>query len=616
MPGLDPLTTPLERRPGEPAGGDRRGQTRRGFIAHGAGALAGATLGGPLLLGGAPALGAPRARRPSVSDALQVLGRTSLRHPESLPAPALPAGVDTMPQIEHVVVLMLENHSYDNFLGMLGRDRGQRPRGDGFTLARDGLPTAACPYPDGRLQRAFRMPTTCQLPGQPSQEWTACHVAFDGGANDGFVRAPVSPTTSEICGPVAMGYWTAADLPFTHGLASSFPIGDRWFSSCLAQTDPNRRFLIAATSSGMTGDVGGNPEGDAGLGVPANGTIFNRFTAAGVTWADYAANNTTGATLNLYPGNDGAYLTTNVKPLAQFFTDARAGTLPSFSLIDPDYGTQSQENPQNIVAGEALLAQVVDAVGQSPAWRRTMLIVTYDEHGGYYDHVPPPAAIAPDAIGPQVLPGESTYDGFARYGFRVPAVVVSPYAKTDYVSHVVYDHTSILAFVERKWNLPALTYRDANANDLTDFLNLPGMAAGNPTFPELPMLPGPGENPQTLACAKSGPGQIPPALPPPPPAPRATPIRVQLRDLGVRRHRHGLLLELRTSHGALTGLEVELHHGARRVTRAALHRLTTHEHPLVLRVRARAPKPGRYTLIVRHGRRVLLRRAIRIRSRG
>ena len=112
---------------------------------------------------------------------------------------------------------------------------------------------------------------------------------------------------------------------------------------------------------------------------------------------------------------------TNAKPIAQFFTDAQAGTLPSFSLLDPNYDTQSQENPQNIVVGEAFLSQVVQALGQLAArGASTLLILTYDEHGGYYDHVPPPAALAPDAIPPMVQPGESTYDGFHRYGFRVP----------------------------------------------------------------------------------------------------------------------------------------------------------------------------------------------------
>jgi phospholipase C len=109
-----------------------------------------------------------------------------------------------------------------------------------------------------------------------------------------------------------------------------------------------------------------------------------------------------------------------------------------------------------------------------------------------------------------VQPFESVGDGFARYGFRVPAVVVSPYAKPDHVSHLVYDHTSILAMVERKWNLPALTYRDANANDLTDFLDLTALAAGRPTFASLPPLAPPGDTPAALTCSTNGPATIPP----------------------------------------------------------------------------------------------------------
>ena len=349
------------------------------------------------------------------------------------------------------------------------------------------IPTASNPYPDGRPLRAFRMPTTCQPHGKPSQEWEQSHIQYAGGRNDGFV---VSNS-----GPVAMGYWTGTDLPFTYDLATRFPVGDRWFCSVLAQTDPNRRFLIAATADGMTDDIGGsigNLVPDATLGAPANGTIFERLSSAGISWTDYAYSFPTGATMELYPCNDGIYSTTNVKPIAQFFTDAASGSLPAVSLLDPDYDTQSQEDPQNMVVGEAFLAKVVDALGSSPKWLRTLLIITYDEHGGYYDHVPPPPALAPDGIPPTVQPGESTYDGYARYGFRVPSIVVSPYAKRDYVSHVVYDHTSILALIERKWNLPAMTLRDANANDLTDFLDLDAMAAGRATFPELPPLAAPG----------------------------------------------------------------------------------------------------------------------------
>jgi phospholipase C len=600
----------------DPKAPDSSSLTRRQLLATGAGALAGSALTGPLSVGralaGAAPISTPAARAASVSEALRVLGRTALRHPDSLPSPGLSPGTDTMPAIEHVVVLMLENHSYDNFFGMLGRGPGQRPRGDGFAIAADGRPTATNPYPGGRPLRAFHMPTTCQLDAKPSQEWEQSHIQYANGKLNGFV---VSDS-----GPVAMGYWTERDLPFTYDLAARFPIGDRWFSSTLAQTDPNRRFLIAATAMGMTDDIGGSPGNlvpDASLAAPPNGTIFERLSQAGISWIDYCQSFPTGATMELYPTVDGPFSETNVKPIDQFFTDAAAGTLPSFSLLDPNYGTQSQENPQNIVRGEAFLAQAVRALGGSPAWRRTLFILTYDEHGGYYDHVPPPAALAPDSVAPQVQPGESTYDGYARYGFRVPAVVVSPYAKPAHVSHVVYDHTSILAFLERKWNLPAMTYRDANANSLTDFLDLNAMAAGKPTFPELPALAAAGMNAATLSCDKTGPGTIPPTgggsgsggsgghrLPP---------IRIELRDLGIHhRHLHGLLLELRTSHGTLKGLEVELHHGKRRLARHPLHRLSHAERRIIFRVHGRAPRRGRYTVVVRHAHRTLLRRTIHV----
>jgi phospholipase C len=440
-------------------------------------------------------------------QALAALGRSTLRWPDSLPYPDLPAGTDTMPGIEHVVVVMLENHSFDNILGMLGR-------GDGFTLGPSGRPTASNPYSDGRVQHAFRMPTTCQLPHAPSQEWQASHQSINGGRMDGFVTATISPTMPEEIGAVAMGYWTGEDLPFTCSLASTFPIADRWFGSMLGQTDPNRRFLLAGTASGMTDDLSASSLDlqDAMLAVPAaNGTIFDRLTAFGISWADYASGFPLGFTPELFPVNDAAIVLGSTKRSSdQFFTDAATGRLPSFCFMEADYSTQSQENPQNVAVGDGFLAQVVHALGNGPDWRTSVLIFTYDEHGGYYDHVPPPVALAPDHIPPIVQPGEQTYDGFERYGVRVPAVLVSPYAKRDYVSSMLFDHTSVLALVERKWNLPAMTFRDANANDLTDLLDLGALAGKTPTFPELPPLAAPGDTPERLACSASGPGTIPP----------------------------------------------------------------------------------------------------------
>jgi phospholipase C len=142
-----------------------------------------------------------------------------------------------------------------------------------------------------------------------------------------------------------------------------------------------------------------------------------------------------------------------------------------------------------------------------PLWHKTLLIWTYDEHGGYYDHVPPPPALAPDNIPPAVPPGELVYNGFRQYGFRVPCAVVSPWARPNYVSHQVFDHTSISALVESKWNLPAMTYRDANANAMLDMLDLKAPAFLTPPTLAAPLL---STDPNALACDTSGPGTIPP----------------------------------------------------------------------------------------------------------
>jgi phospholipase C len=389
---------------------------------------------------------------------------------------------------------MMENHSYDNKLGMLRR-RGA----DGFALGHDGRPRAWNPYADGYIQHAFRMPTTCQLKSKPAQDWLDSHIQFANGRNDGFVISG--------SGPVSMGYWQEEDQPFYYSLAKIFPIADRYFASVLGQTYPNRRYLISATSIGQVNDT--TP---ALTDYPAGGTIFDHLDAAKVSWRDYY---TTLPTVALYPElylkNDG----TNVLPIKHFFADAAAGKLPGVCLVEPDYGTSSEENPQNIAQGEQFAAEVINAVMRGPAWHKTLLIWNYDEHGGYYDHVRPPRAIPPDNIKPEVPKGEPAYDGFGRYGFRVPCAVVSPWARRDYVSHRVFDHASICALIEAKWNLPAMTYRDANADDMLDLIDL-----RRPAFAEPPELARPlaDTDSKALSCNVSGPGTIPPpgSVSPPP----------------------------------------------------------------------------------------------------
>jgi phospholipase C len=448
---------------------------RRQFLKGAMGVTAGVALAGCSSKSGRGTTGTTAVARTTVPAAAVAV-------PGSRPRPDLPAGIDTLPHVEHIVVVMMENHSFDNYLGMLGR-------GDGFTLDATGRPTASNADQAGGVVHAFRMPTTCQLPRKPSTAWTASHTQWNQGRNDGFVRSD--------SGPVAMGYWTGDDLPFYYGLARTFPLADRWFAPCLTETYPNRRFLMAGTAFGWVDHETPTIKDP----MPPNGTIFDRLNTHGISWKNYYSSlPQVGLFLPVLAAN-----TSRIAKIDQYFADAAAGTLPAFSLVDPDFITGSEENPQDIRRGEAFAARVINAAMHGAAWPKTLLVWLYDEHGGYYDHVPPPAAVPPDHVAPNLKPTDIP-GGYDRYGFRVPAVVVSPYARKDYVSHVVHDHTSVLKLVETKWNLPALTYRDANADNLLDFVDF----ESPPAFLTPPSLPPPGDTTGVSTCASTGPGQIPP----------------------------------------------------------------------------------------------------------
>jgi phospholipase C len=395
----------------------------------------------------------------------------SLLPPGSRPFPHLPAGADTMPKIQHIVVLMMENHSFDDHLGTLGR-------GDGLTLDATGKPLNYNPDPSGGYVRSFHNPNTCgESDSGITQSWNASHVCFDNGTNMGFVKG---------CSGAAMGYWEADDLPFYHSMARQFPIGDRYFSSVMAQTYPNRRFLIAGTALGnISTDATGISKVDA-----PNGTIFDRLNEHGISWKDYYTDLPTCALFEpVFLNNP-----TKAVHVSQFFTDAASGNLPAFSLVDP-YANFSEEDG-DITVGEGYAALVISAVMQGPAWDKTALIWVYDEHGGWYDHVPPQPAVKPDNVEPMLKPGDvpGSYD---YTGFRVPCCVVSAWSKKNYVSHQTFDHTSILKLVETKWNLPALTFRDANAHNMVDFFDF---KAARPPFAEAPALTAP-KNPFSSPAA-------------------------------------------------------------------------------------------------------------------
>lgn len=441
-----------------------------------------------------------------------VSGGNASAAPGDLPDPTRPAGTaDASMPFDHVVIVMMENHSFDNYLGMLPL-RGQ-PLADGFTFDDNGLPLNTNPL-DGGYQRAFHMPSTC-APNSVTQNWNSSHKQINGGLMNGF--AATSTT--------AMGYWDESDIPFYYSLAKTFCVGNRCFASAPCQTYPNRRFLYSATAAG---DIATDNSSFA-LPYPAGGTVPDILNKYGVSWRDYFTDLPNLAIIpQILERNP-----LNFSPVLQFFADCAAGTLPAVSFVDSDFGLGptigsllfnnlmssasklpaavagvldnlneavdslggSEENPQDIAYGEAFVSQVVQAVMASPKWSRTLLIWTYDEHGGYYDHVPPAAVPKPDNIAP-MLSATDIPGAYNITGMRVPTVVVSPYSKPNAVTNVVHDHTSIIATIRAKWNLPALTYRDARANTLLDFLDLNSA----PAFLTPPKLAAP-------AAPTLGPGQ-------------------------------------------------------------------------------------------------------------
>ncbi len=402
----------------------------------------------------------------------------------SLPFPDQAVGTvnNDMP-FDHLVVVMMENHSFDNVLGSLAEDRDD-VEGLSFEGGQATNKNPGTPATDPEVT-AFALRDTSQAP-HVTQSWKATHEQINGGAMDGFVRTSNTPEP--------MGYYTREVLPFAYSLASQFTLANRWFSSVPGPTYPNRRFLLAGTAYGCTTTA----LDTLFDGSPPHGTIFDRLSEQHISWCDYF---TDVPMTMVIPGIILKHLDHHHK-IDRFYQDCKNGTLPQVSFVDPGAGVlaslishlgamptvvkdalkligaalhemppgETEEDPQSMYYGELWAHGVLEAVLQSPQWERTLLIYLYDEHGGYFDHVEPPAAPKPDGIAPRLQPGDPPGD-YDMYGPRVPAVVVSPYSRRGGVCNDDCDHTSVLATIEHKWNLPALTDRDANAATIMGFLD-------------------------------------------------------------------------------------------------------------------------------------------------
>jgi phospholipase C len=370
-----------------------------------------------------------------------------------------PAGASGISNVNHIVVLMQENRSADTYFGQLSSE-GQP--------SYEAEPTTGNPNPlvSGTIT-PFHKTSLCET-ADLNHSWTGEHQGYDNGAMDGFTAAndinssnadPTDPT-----GARTMGYYNQTDLPFYYSLYNTFATDDRYFQSVLGPTFPNRFYLLTGTSFGHI-------QNDA---PPAGGwpqtTIFDRLGAAGISWKIYYSQFPFGEFFSYVQQH-----LDHVAPISQYYADAAAGTLPDVSFVDPIFAgppnSETDEHPSsNVQVGQNFAYSVVNALESSPNWSDSAMFMTYDENGGFYDHVAPPAAVAPDNIAPMLQAGD-TQASFDRYGFRVPMVVVSPYSKSHYVSHVVDDHTSILKFIETRYGLSPLTARDAAADPMLDMFD-------------------------------------------------------------------------------------------------------------------------------------------------
>ena len=388
--------------------------------------------------------------------------------------------------VNHIVVLMLENRSFDHMLGFLYSSSGNvSPLGQPF----EGLSgQESNPDATGAWVPVFAIdasqPNAYFMPGaDPGEGYAATNSQLFGNTaaptppvatNDGFVSDfaytlgwEAKEKWSILGGTTAndiMGMFTPATLPVLSGLASGFAVCDHWFCSVPTETLPNRAFVCAGTSQGHMDDK---------TKTYTSPSIFGLLSANGLSWTIYGYDEPP-LTRQDFPD------TTNAdESHFGLFTDFQAaaanGSLAAYTFLEPDWSASgnSQHPNYNVAAGEQLIHDVYYALRNGPAWNQTLLIITYDEHGGCYDHVPPPMGAVP----PDNSAGEYGFD-FTRFGPRVPTVLVSPLIPAGTVFRVPpgampFDHTSILKTVEVRWNLTPLTARDAAAIDVGGVLTLP-----------------------------------------------------------------------------------------------------------------------------------------------
>jgi phospholipase C len=477
----------------------------------------------------------------------------------ALPAPGSPtvSPPQGLNKVNHIIIVMMENHSFDNYFGALAYVPGGPYHAssvgcvvedhgcvDGLncTVASTGEVICANSNPEdqGAPVAAFHATSRCVVPDL-AHSWLQSHLEANfndpnatllNSRNDGFARVndaayqPDNGVESATEDPT-MGFYTQDDLPFYYDLARKFAIDDRYFASVIGPTLPNRFYLMAATSFGHVTTA------DAAYVTfePVSGTILDLLDRRGISWTDYFQD---GPQANAFRQPSGPGTDPHFQSVGTFLTIAAGSSvgteLPQVSFVDAG-GESDDHPPTDIQRGQVFVSRVVNAIRDGPYWKDSVIFITYDEHGGFYDHVAPPPAPQGSARTPDGIPPGQCADlsnppasqepgggaqcsasaseaqslcpalaqnpsgpypencaSFDQLGFRVPFLVVSPFAKAHYVSHTVADHASLLAFVEKRFlsdqslgggGSPLhLTLRDQYADtleDLFDFENAPSL---------------------------------------------------------------------------------------------------------------------------------------------
>ncbi len=355
--------------------------------------------------------------------------------------------------IEHVVVVTMENRSFDHFMGWLAGANGMQ---SGLSYS-DSAGAAHPTYHQTDYQGCSFL--------DPGHTYSDGRVEFNGGAANGWLlnnSNSLSGTSNKANDVFAIGYYNQTDLSFLGNAAPAWTVCDNYFAAMMAETRPNRIYMHAAQTDRLDNSsfISGLP------------TIWDRLAEHGQTGRYYYSDV---SFLDLW----GTKYAGIVHPVARFMEDCAAGTLPNVAFVDPAFvgeasGTSRDDHPHaDIRNGEAFLSQIYQALIASPNWKHTVLVVTFDEWGGFFDHVAPPLAPIPAA-------SATAGDTDGRLGFRVPCVVISPMARRNFIAHEQFDHTSILRMIEWRWSLPALSSRDVSANnlaDVLDFVTAPNLAA-------------------------------------------------------------------------------------------------------------------------------------------